>query len=63
MEEIMKKLLVKFIRDEEGAAAAEYALILTVLVLGIAAAAVALGTNVSTAIQSAADRIATPAAP
>jgi pilus assembly protein Flp/PilA len=56
----MKKLLVKFIRDEEGAAAAEYALILAVLVLGIAAAAVALGTNVSTAIQDAADRISDP---
>jgi pilus assembly protein Flp/PilA len=57
----MKKLLVKFIRDEEGAAAAEYALILAVLVLGIAAAAVTLGTNVSTAISNAAAKISNPA--
>jgi pilus assembly protein Flp/PilA len=42
-----------FIRDESGAAAAEYALILAIVGAGIAVAAGALGTAVSTDINSA----------
>ena len=46
-----------FIRDESGAAAAEYALILAIVGAGIAVAAGALGTAVSTAINSATSAI------
>ena len=42
-----------FLRDESGAAAAEYALILAIVGAGIAVAAGALGTAVSAAINSA----------
>jgi pilus assembly protein Flp/PilA len=43
----MKNLLVKFIRDEEGAAAAEYAIILAVIGAVIIAAATTLQTSIS----------------
>jgi pilus assembly protein Flp/PilA len=56
----MKKLLVKFIRDEEGAAAAEYALILAVVAAGISAAAIVLGNNIETVINSVAALITVP---
>ena len=59
----MKNLIVKFISDEEGASAAEYALILAVLVIGIAGAAISLGENVGGAIQDASDMVANPVAP
>ena len=42
-----------FLNDEAGASAAEYALILAIVGTGIAAAAVALGGNISTAMNSA----------
>lgn len=42
-----------FIRDESGAAAAEYALILAIVGAGIAFAAGALGTAISKAINTA----------
>jgi len=53
----MKQSILSFIRDESGAAAAEYALILAVVGAGIATAAGALGTAISTAINSAATTI------
>jgi pilus assembly protein Flp/PilA len=53
----MLNLLKSFIRDETGAAAAEYALILAIVGAGIAVAAGALGTAVSTAINSATSAI------
>lgn len=53
----MLNLLESFIRDESGAAAAEYALILAIVGAGIAVAAGALGTAVSTAINSATSAI------
>lgn len=56
----MTKFLNAFVRDESGAAAAEYALILAIVGAGIAGAALALGTAVSTAIQGAATCIGTP---
>ena len=49
----MKKLLKSLRRDELGAAAAEYALILAVVGGGIAAAAFALGTSISGAMGRA----------
>ncbi|HEY2444375.1 MAG TPA: Flp family type IVb pilin [Rhizomicrobium sp.] len=53
----MSKFL-SFWKDESGAAAAEYALILAIVGAGIAGAAVILGGDISTAITSAAGVIA-----
>lgn len=53
----MTKLFLAFLRDEIGAAAAEYALILAIVGAGIAAAAFALGTAISTSIQGTATQI------
>ncbi|WP_325049103.1 Flp family type IVb pilin [Tsuneonella amylolytica] len=44
----------KFIVDESGASAAEYALIIAIVGVGIGAAALALGNNVTAAIGGAA---------
>ncbi|HWU57054.1 MAG TPA: Flp family type IVb pilin [Rhizomicrobium sp.] len=49
----MRDLLKSFIRDESGAAAAEYALILAIVGAGIAVAATNLGTAISSAINTA----------
>ncbi len=49
----MRNLISSFMRDESGAAAAEYALILAIVGAGIAVAAGALGTAISTAINRA----------
>ena len=49
----MDNLLRSFIRDESGAAAAEYALILAIVGAGIALAATNLGTAISSAINTA----------
>ena len=48
-----------FLNDEAGASAAEYALILAIVGTGIAGAAVALGGNISTAMNSAGSCIKT----
>ncbi len=53
----MVSLFNGFLRDESGAAAAEYALILAIVGAGIAAAAIALGKSISTAIGGAATLI------
>ena len=53
----MRKVLKSFIRDESGAAAAEYALILAIVGAGIAIAATNLGTAISTAINTAQGKI------
>jgi pilus assembly protein Flp/PilA len=50
----MTKLIKKFFRNEDGASAAEYALILAVIGGGIAIAAGALGTAVADVINDAA---------
>jgi pilus assembly protein Flp/PilA len=47
----MSKILAYW-KDESGAAAAEYALILAIVCSGIAAAALALGSDISTAITT-----------
>ena len=53
----MRNFLESFIRDESGAAAAEYALILAIVGAAIATAAGALGTAVSGAIANAANAV------
>ena len=53
----MNNLLKSFIRDESGAAAAEYALILAIVGAGIALAASNLGAAISSAINTAQGQI------
>lgn len=53
----MKTFLKNFIADESGASAAEYALIIAVVGVGIGAAALVLGANVESAIGGAADDV------
>ena len=53
----MRNFLSSFLRDESGAAAAEYALILAIVGAGIAYAATQLGTAISTAINTAQSQI------
>lgn len=53
----MTKFFREFLRDESGASAAEYALILAIVGAGIGAAALALGTNVDNAISGAAKAV------
>ena len=55
----MKKLLKSLRRNELGAAAAEYALILAVVGGGIAVAALALGASISGAMTRATTLIGT----
>lgn len=55
------KTFIKMMRDESGAAAAEYALILAIVGGAIAIAAVNLGTAVKTSLDRATDCIKTPA--
>jgi len=43
------------VKEEDGASAAEYALLLVVITLGIVGAVNALGNHISTAIHSAAN--------
>ena len=54
---LMKTFLKTFLKDEAGASAAEYALILAIVGVGIGAAALALGSNVKTAITRASDSV------
>jgi pilus assembly protein Flp/PilA len=49
----MTKFVRNFVRDESGAAAAEYALILAIIGAGIAAAAFTLGGAISNAMGHA----------
>ncbi len=49
----MKTFLKTFLTDETGASAAEYALILAIVGVGIGAAALSLGANVRSAIGDA----------
>lgn len=55
----MTKFFSAFLRDESGASAAEYALILAIVGTGIAVAAGALGTTISKALDGASDCIST----
>lgn len=49
----MTKFIREFIRDDAGASAAEYALILAIVGAGIAGASLALGTSITTAMNNA----------
>ena len=53
----MRNIIKSFIRDESGAAAAEYALILAIVGAGIALAVTNLGTAISTAISTATTKV------
>lgn len=50
----MKNFLKNFVRDESGASAAEYVLILAIIGSGIAVAAVGLGDAIGAAMDRAA---------
>ena len=49
----MRNIFKSYLRDESGAAAAEYAMILAVVAIAIYTAAKALGTTIATAISNA----------
>ena len=53
----MKTFLKTFLREESGASAAEYALIIAVVGVGIGAAALVLGNNVGIAVGGAANEV------
>jgi len=55
----MTNFLMDFVRDESGAAAAEYALILAIVGAGIAGAAFYLGGKISTALHKTGDKVET----
>lgn len=66
----MKNFLKNFVRDESGASAAEYALILAIVGVGIAVASLTLGQAITGSMNKASDCIskgpgqgACPAAP
>ncbi len=53
----MTTFLKTFLRDETGASAAEYALILAVVGVAIGAGALALGTNIGASITNASNNV------
>jgi len=56
----MKKLLAKtqaFIRDEEGASAVEYGLLIAGIAVAVMAAIYAIGTNLNSTFNSVADKL------
>jgi pilus assembly protein Flp/PilA len=53
----MTKFFRSFVRDESGAAAAEYALILAIVGAGIAGAAFYLGDKINDSLRGTADEI------
>jgi pilus assembly protein Flp/PilA len=55
----MSKFFTSFLRDESGASAAEYALIIAIVGVGIGAAALSLGANVEAAIGNASTEVFT----
>ena len=54
------KNFVRMLKDESGASAAEYALILAIIGTGIALAAIYLGGTIRTAMNSAGSCISNP---
>ena len=56
----MLNAIRQFVKEEEGASAAEYALLLAIIALGMITAGQALGTKVAAALQGAADKIVIP---
>ncbi len=53
-DDAMLNALQWFVKEEEGASAAEYALLMAVVTLGVVGAVTLLGTNITTAITNAA---------
>lgn len=53
----MKELIQKFIRDEEGASAVEYGLLVALIAVFIIVAVQAIGTNLKAKMQEAADAL------
>jgi pilus assembly protein Flp/PilA len=49
--------VMKFIRDEEGASAIEYGLLVALIALAIVGGATALGTNINTLFNNAATEL------
>lgn len=58
----MLKTITKLIKDESGASAAEYALILAIVGSSIAAAALYLGNQIADAMNGAGNMVCNPAA-
>jgi len=56
----MLNFICQFVKDEEGASAAEYALLLVVITLGIVGAVNILGVNITAAITGAAAQLVAP---
>jgi pilus assembly protein Flp/PilA len=54
----MRNLIASYLRDDSGAAAAEYALILTIIGTALLAAVATLGNDIGTALTSAGGKIA-----
>jgi len=50
----MLNAICRFVKEEEGASAAEYATLLVVITLGIVGAVTLLGANITTTINNAA---------
>ena len=55
---LMRKLIASYLRDESGAAAAEYALILTIIGTAMVTAVATLGSDIATALSNAGGVIA-----
>ena len=53
----MTNFIKNFIADESGASAAEYALIIAIVAVGIGAAALSLGANVEAAVGGASNEV------
>jgi pilus assembly protein Flp/PilA len=54
---IMKQLIEKFIREEDGASAVEYGLLVALIAVVIIGAVTAIGGSLNTKFQAAADAI------
>ncbi|WP_303828507.1 Flp family type IVb pilin [Asticcacaulis taihuensis] len=53
----MSKFVTSFLKDESGASAAEYVLILALVGLAVAIGAATLGTSLSTAMSTTAGKV------
>lgn len=58
----MNNFLANFVRDESGAAAAEYVLILAIVGAGVAGGAFYLGDKISKALTATGNKVSTCAA-
>jgi pilus assembly protein Flp/PilA len=56
----IRATLAAFVRDEDGATMIEYALLVALIAIVVAAALVTLGTAVKTKFSSVSDCVATP---